>query len=253
MSDIENSRCVIDVGNTTIATALFIDGQVHFPERISTDKVQSSSDVEKLIQNVRDRTSLDFNETVVCVGVSRVRDLLEKYGETNAVDFKFVSGVNLAGAKVIYETPETLGPDRIANTIGAAKVFSQPTLVIDCGTAINIDLIDVDGNFVGGMICPGLETQRDGLTHFAPSLPEVPLVAPEDLIGTSTIGCIQSGILNGSAAMIDSIASRLSERYSKLKVVITGGFSSSIFPLLTIDAEHDEWLTLKGLGFAEFE
>lgn len=251
MSRSNANRCVIDVGNTSIASALFSSDQVLNPIRIETGEIENVSDVDNLVQQVQMRTSQSFNEIVVCAGVAKLRELIEKYGKQNSIKINFVSGQNLCGAKILYETPETLGPDRIANTIAVTKLFTQPTLVVDCGTAINIDFINLEGQFVGGMIAPGPRTSRDALTHFAPSLPEVPIIAPKSLIGTSTMTCIQSGILLGAAAMIDSVVSQLRYEFGGIKTLVTGGYSNVIFPLIKSEATHDEWLTIRGLGFAD--
>lgn len=251
MNQSKMNRCVIDVGNTSIASALFSDDQILNPTRIDTGEIENLSDVDDLVQQVQKRSSQAYNEIVVCVGVARLRDLMEKYGKQASIKIHFVSGQNSCGAKILYETPETLGPDRIANTIAVTRLFTQPTLVIDCGTAINIDFINSEGHFVGGMIAPGPGTSRDALTHSAPSLPEVPIRAPESLIGTSTMTCIQSGILFGAAALINSVVSQLKQEYGDIQTVVTGGYSNLIFPLIKVEATHDEWLTLRGLGFAD--
>lgn len=251
MSINQQDRFVVDVGNTSIACAAIKSGDVISPNRIETSSIVSIEDVSSLFENLRVRSGVDSEIIVVCAGVERIRSLIEQYREINSKKVDFISGRNLCGAKVSYETIETLGPDRIANTLAASNLFSTPTLVVDCGTAITIDLVDADGVFVGGMIAPGLETSKNALVHFAPSLPEVNISVATNIVATNTISCIQSGIVNGAAAMIDGVANKLSKINTDLVVVITGGHSSILFPLLEHKAIHDEWLTLKGLGFAK--
>ncbi len=244
-------RCVIDVGNTSVASAFFNKDEIVTPLRESTSRFSTLASVAQLISDVHGRSGRQSEEIVVCIGVASIRELFEEYSQTSPVPVHFVSGNNLAGAQVSYETPETLGPDRIANAIAATHLYTQPTLVIDCGTAITVDLIDGNGVFDGGLIAPGVQTSLNALTHYAPSLPHVDLVAPRNLIASNTIECIQSGVIFGAAAMIDSVINRVQKFNPTIEVVLTGGHSRLLEPVLESSIVLDEWLTLKGLGYAQ--
>lgn len=123
-----------------------------------------------------------------------------------------------------YATPGTLGVDRIAGACGAHAMFrGYPCLVIDCGTCITYDIVDGDGNFLGGGISPGLRMRFQAVHTFTKRLP---LVEPTDvapLIGNSTETCIQSGVINGVVAEIDGIVAQYAEQFRNLRVILTGG------------------------------
>lgn len=244
-------RCVIDVGNTSIASAFVYNDEIITPLREPTSAYTTIAQLSQLISDVHGRSGRQSDEIVACVGVAHLRELMDDYAGSSETPVSFVSGSNLCGAHISYETPNTLGPDRIVNSIAVTHAYKQPTLVIDCGTAITIDLIDGNGVFDGGMIAPGVQTSLNALTHFAPSLPDVELVAPRNLIASNTVECIQSGVVYGAAAMIDSVIDRVKKFNPNIEVVITGGHSNLLAPLLTSSVTHDEWLTLRGLGYAE--
>ena len=143
----------------------------------------------------------------------------------------------LCGAKISYETPETIGPDRVANSIAAQVIYKKNVIVVDCGTAITIDAIDENGIFVGGVIAPGIETQRNSLTQSAPALPEVELSVPDDILGSSS--------------MIDSVVGKISAKNGYNTFVLTGGNSHILKSILETDFIHDDFFTLKGLGLAK--
>ncbi|MFN8016436.1 MAG: type III pantothenate kinase [Acidimicrobiia bacterium] len=241
-------RSVIDVGNSTISYANFVDGELIDPKRIETSKIQSVEDVKDLINDLKVDESVSF---VVSCGVKRIRELLETYFDNENVNEFFISGVNTFGANINYETPETLGSDRVANTIAVANLYDTPCCVIDCGTAINVDVIDETKTFIGGSIRPGLQTSIDALTTFAPSLPKVALTSSLNIVGKNTIQCIQSGVVNVAALSIDAEINELRNLYPNVKAIITGGHADIIHPLLENDVILDIWLTLKGLGLAE--
>ncbi len=115
-------RCVIDVGNTSIASALFYKDEIVTPLRESTHRYTTVANVAQLISDVDGRSGKQCEAIIACIGVASVRELFEEYALNASVPISFVSGDNLAGAQVSYETPETLGPDRIANTIAATQL-----------------------------------------------------------------------------------------------------------------------------------
>ena len=243
-------RLVLDVGNTTLSHALF-NTDLLSPGRIRSGEIKTTADIAKLVEESKKETSNSIDEIVVCAGVSRVRALIYDYASISDIPVHFVYGANLCGATISYETPETIGPDRIANAIAAQSIFKKNIIIVDCGTAITIDAIDSQGVFIGGIIAPGIETQRNALTQFAPALPEVELTIPEDILGTNTIDCIRSGVLYGASSMIDSVVSKIAAKNGFDTFVLTGGNAHIIRELLETDFIYDEFFTLKGLGLAQ--
>lgn len=242
----EDIKYVFDVGNTTISYAKYIDGDVVDPSRVATSQIETVDQLLSLADNAIGRDSI----VVASIGVKRVNDLFERAQHQVGFNLQRITGSNTHGALISYGTPLTLGPDRIANTIAVTASKKIPCIVVDCGTAITIDVVNSQGEFIGGMIAPGIETSRNALTHFAPSLPDVELVAPDDILGRDTISCIQSGVIYGAAAMIEKSISKIKKNYDVSRIVLTGGHAELIHPLLEIESELDIWLTLRGLGSA---
>lgn len=240
-----SKKYVVDAGNTAIAYGIY-DGGVINPQRIATSEISHSSELLSLLNPI------GVEDVVVAsVGVERIGEIIKQAQAEAGFQLHFVTGIDPLGAVLDYGTPETLGPDRIANTIAVVAQQCVPSIVIDVGTAITIDVVNSDGHFVGGLIAPGLETSRNALTHFAPTLPDVALQAPENLLGTDTTSCIQSGVVHGSAAMINQVVHQLRTQYSIDNVVLTGGHATILYPLVDKSVVCDEWLTLRGLGHAD--
>lgn len=243
-------RLVFDVGNTTLSYALF-DNDLIDPKRIRSNEIKTTLDISTLVDGAQKDCGNTISEIVVCAGVSRVRALIYDYAQVSDIPVHFVYGSNLCGAKISYETPETIGPDRVANAIAAEKTYERNVIIVDCGTAITVDAIDSEGIFIGGIIAPGIETQRNALVQFAPALPEVELSLPGDILGTNTIDCIRSGVLYGAASMIDSVVAKIAAKNGFDTFVLTGGNAHILQPILETKFIYDEYFTLKGLALAE--
>lgn len=149
------------------------------------------------------------------------------------------------------ESPSQLGKDRIADAIGALGWWNrgEATVIIDLGTATTIGVINPERRFVGGMIIPGVKTSLSALTNRASQLPCISIEAPLHLVGRNTQECMQSGILNGTACMIDGLIDRIVadinvERYS---IVATGGMAKYVIPHCKHDIHIEEFLQFKGI------
>ena len=250
MSD---SRIVVDVGNTTIAYGLASNEDVTSPSRIATNSVIDASDFVAHITKLIHDNNAQPDQIVACVGVAHLQTALVEAAADMRLTLHLINGTNAGGVTINYETPETLGPDRVANAIAASYLVPLPGLVIDCGTAINIDYINVQGAFCGGAILPGIETARNSLTQHAPNLPKVDLVIPQGLFGTNTVTCIQSGVLNGAASAIDSFIYKARKYHDIENVILTGGNASILLPLLNEEVIFNEWFTLGGLALAKVD
>lgn len=248
-----NAKVVFDVGNTTIAYGLAIDGDVIFPTRIDTNSIVDGNDFVARITKLIHDNDVQVNQIVACVGVESIRTYLYEAASSLEIDIELLSGRKSGGVVINYDTPDTLGPDRVANAIAASYLVPLPALIIDCGTAINIDYVDENGAFGGGAILPGIETARNSLTQHAPNLPTVDLVIPPALIGTNTVTCIQSGVLHGAAFAIDAFIYKAKKYHDVNNVVLTGGNAEILLPLLNEEVIFNEWFTLGGLALAKFE
>jgi type III pantothenate kinase len=152
------------------------------------------------------------------------------------------------GMPILYDKPQEVGADRIVNSIAAYERTHATTIVVDFGTATTFDYVSKKGEYVGGVIAPGLGIAADALFERAAKLYRVDLVKPKHVVGRNTAHAIQSGLFYGYVALVDGIVDRIEkENRVKARVIATGGFA----PLLAPDSERieevDEFLTLRGL------
>jgi len=152
------------------------------------------------------------------------------------------------GIKICYENPQELGPDRIANAAAAHAKYRRSLIVIDCGTATTFDCVSAAGEFLGGVIAPGLALSGEALQQRTARLPRVDLSAPPRVVARTTVAAMQAGIVVGHAGMVDSMVERISQEVGAgLYVVATGGLAHLIADhARSIDAV-DSALTLYGL------
>ena len=152
------------------------------------------------------------------------------------------------GLNILTDNPKAVGSDMIVDAVAAMDEYPLPLAIIDMGTATTISVVDKNGNYVGGIIHPGLRISIDTLSSKTAQLPQVNLDMPKKVIGKNTIDCMRSGILFGHAGMMDGIISRMEKEIGeKLNVVATGGLAPFVTPLCTHDIIVDDNLLLKGL------
>ncbi len=160
----------------------------------------------------------------------------------------FVTGRTETGLNNLYDNPREVGADRIVNAVAALAKYGGPCIVVDLGTAITFDAISANAEYLGGVICPGIGISISGLFTKTARLPMVDFREPEKLIGTNTVGSMQSGLYWGSIAMIDGILERMiAEMGARTKTVATGGQASLITRASRYVKIADEDLTLEGL------
>ena len=136
----------------------------------------------------------------------------------------------------------------IVDAVAALKEYPLPVIIIDMGTATTMSVVDQKGNYIGGVILPGLRVSLDSLTSKTAQLPSISLDIPQKVIGKNTIDCMRSGIMYGSAGMIDGIIDRMEEELKeKATIIATGGLSRFVVPLCRHNILYDEALLMKGL------
>ncbi len=147
-----------------------------------------------------------------------------------------------------YDNPAEVGADRVADAVAALAEFGAPVVVVDLGTATNIEVIDEDGAFRGGIIAPGLATSASALFSRAARIPQSDLAAPKSVIGTNTADAVRSGLVCGEAAKVDGLVHHIFRELGyEAPVVATGGFAQMIGELSRVITHVDQALTLKGL------
>ena len=152
------------------------------------------------------------------------------------------------GLNIVMDNPKTVGSDMIVDAVAALREYSLPVIIIDMGTATTMSVVDQKGNYIGGVILPGLRVSLDSLSSKTAQLPSISLDIPQKIIGKNTIDCMRSGIMYGSAGMIDGILDRMEDELGQsATVVATGGLSRFVVPLCRHKIVYDEALLMKGL------
>jgi type III pantothenate kinase len=164
------------------------------------------------------------------------------------MDAMFVTPETKTGVQVLYDNPREVGADRVVNAVAAFHKYGGPCVVVDLGTAITFDAVSSDGEYLGGVICPGISISIGALFAKTARLPMVDFREPEKLIGSNTVGSIQSGLYYGTIGMIDGILERLVNSMGEgTKAIATGGQAGLIVRGSRFLKTLDEDLTLEGL------
>ena len=152
------------------------------------------------------------------------------------------------GIPIRYDNPHEVGPDRLANAVAAKERYGAPCIVVDFGTSTNFDVVSPEGEYVGGVLAPGVEISMEALFARAARLINVDFVEPPSVIGKSTASALQSGLVYGFAGQVDGIVDRIrGELGAEAKAVATGGLADLIAPHARTIERVDPWLTLEGL------
>lgn len=237
-----------DIGNTSIALGLFEEDALVEEYRLASDKDLSLEEYEVLLKTLFKDFKVDG-----CIISSVVEELTKKL--KTAVDNVFkINSIVLStqintGVKICLDNPEEAGADRIANAAGAYVLYSHPVIVVDFGTATTFDIVNGSGEFVGGIIAPGLNLQLKALNKFTSKLPRIEVALSNTAIGHNTTDAILSGVLRGSASMIDGLIEQCEKELGEKAVVVaTGGYSGLIANYLKRPFDFiNPTLTLEGL------
>ncbi|MFN7099877.1 MAG: type III pantothenate kinase [Flavobacterium sp.] len=206
---------VVDVGNSRIKVAVFEEATIL--EFFVFSKIEAKINFEKILNEFKNLQDLV---------VSSVADLEKEFFLTfqDRINVHYISREDDFPFQNNYETPQTLGLDRMVLATGAVLMYpNQNRLVIDAGTCITYDFIDAADCYLGGAIAPGLRLRYESLHHYTAKLPLLPTQEPKDLIGGSTHEAIHSGVVNGMIAEIDGTIDAYRNRYSNFIIILTGG------------------------------
>jgi type III pantothenate kinase len=242
----------IDTGNTQTVIGLFDGAELADHWRIATVASRTSDELALMIQQFLGFHGFSFDDQVtgvaVCSGVPSVtaslRAMTTRYFGFDALVLE--PGVR-TGMPILYDNPKEVGPDRIADAVGAYELYGGPTIVVDFGTANTVEAVSARGEYLGGAIFPGVEISMDALFGRAAALRRVELVPPRNVIGKSTVESIQSGVIYGFSGQIDAIVDRFVAELGECNVVATGGLAEPIMPFSRTIQHHEPWLTLHGL------
>jgi type III pantothenate kinase len=233
----------VDVGNTQTVLGLFDDGRLVDRWRIATEAHRTGDEVGVLVRSLLDPAGLDG----ICLS-STVPPLVRSYEEFAEAPILIVGPGIRTGIPIRYDDPREVGPDRIVNAVSAAERYGAPCIVVDFGTSTNFDVVSPDGEYVGGVLAPGVEISMDALFARAARLFGIEFVAPPTVIGKTTAHALQSGLVYGFAGQVDGIAARIRDELgSEAPVVATGGLAELIAPHSSTIERVDPDLTLEGL------
>ncbi|MBI4904964.1 MAG: type III pantothenate kinase [Acidobacteria bacterium] len=242
----------LDVGNTNVTVGIFQDDRLTHNWRLRTVHEQTADEWGILVRNLFALSSLDTANmhgiivaSVVPVLESTLLQMAERYFGLTPL---FVTPDIQTGIRILYDNPREVGADRVVNAVAAYHKYGGPCVVVDLGTAITFDAITLNGEYLGGVICPGIGISIGGLFAKTARLPMVDFKQPEKLIGSNTVGSIQSGLYWGTIGMIDGILERMMAALGDgCKTVATGGQANLIVAGSRYLNTLDEDLTLEGL------
>jgi len=237
----------VDVGNTQTVFGLFEGDRLAEQFRVATEPRHTSDELAVLLRAFVELESLD-GIALSCTVPVLVREY-EGFAERWAGCELLVLGPGVStGIPIRYDDPREVGPDRIANAVAARERHGAPVIVVDFGTSTNFDIVSAAGEYLGGVLAPGVEVSMDALFARAARLLKVSFEAPPHVIGKTTTQGLQSGLVYGFAGQVDGIVSRIrGELGAEARVIATGGLADLVTPhSLTIESV-DAFLTLDGL------
>jgi type III pantothenate kinase len=242
----------LDAGNTNITIGLFDGPRLANRWRLRTIHEQTADEWGILFRNLFSLEGLAFERVEGIIIASVVPPLDAALAEMSAryfgCDAVFVNHTTDIGLTIRYDNPREVGADRLVNSVAALHCHGAPCIVVDLGTAITFDAVTAHAEYLGGIICAGIGISIEALFSRTARLPRVDFREPDKLIGTNTVGSIQSGLYYGAVAMIDGILERLlAELGPETRTIATGGQAPLIVRGSKLVRDIDEDLTLKGL------
>jgi type III pantothenate kinase len=242
----------IDVGNTNTVLGVFEKAELRAHWRLTTKREQTADEYGILIRNLFDLEGLGHSDIAGIMIASVVpplnwllEEMAQKYFGLKAL---FLEPGTRTGMAIHYDNPQEVGADRIANGVAAYERYGGPCVVVDFGTAITFDAISQKGEYLGGVICPGLGVSAEALFARAARLPRVEIREPERVIGTNTVASIQSGLFYGAVGLLDGVLERLVAVLGReTRVIATGGQAPMVAAASRYKPPVDAWLTLDGL------
>jgi type III pantothenate kinase len=238
----------VDVGNTQTVFGLYEGDSLGERFRIATEAQRTGDELGALLADFLDYDALDG----ICLS-STVPRLIREYehvAERWAKAPLLVVGPGVkTGIQLHYDDPREVGPDRIMNAVAAKEKYGAPAVVVDFGTSTNFDVVSPAGDYVGGVLAPGVEVSMDALFARAARLVKVDFVQPPTVIGRTTAPAHQSGLVSGFAGQVDGIAAAIRGELGApdAPVIATGGLADLIAPHSRTIGRVDPFLTLDGL------
>lgn len=243
---------VIDVGNTHIVIGCFEGRALKANWRIATRREVTADELAVMLSNLFQLHGFALEQISAAAIASVVppvtASLVEMAKNTFKVDCLVLGPETNTGIPVLYDNPQEVGADRIANVAAGFEIYGGPLVVVDFGTATTFDVVTERGEYLGGAITPGLEVSVEALFRRAARLSKVDLIRPANVIGKNTQSSIQAGLIIGSGGLVDRIVDRIEAEIGTLRhVVATGGLAQLIAPECERITAINPTLTLVGL------
>jgi type III pantothenate kinase len=243
---------VVDVGNTQTHIGTFEGEALVQHWRFATVRTSTADELGAALRALLALRGMEFADLDASIVSSTVPQLRPEW---TAMARRYlghempVVGPGLrTGMPIRYDNPHEIGPDRLVNAVAGYDKLGGPCVVVDFGTAVTYDVVSAAGEYLGGIIFPGVEIAMEALTERAAALPKIELGTPRALIGKTTIDAIRAGTVYGYAAMVDGILARLrAELGTETQALATGGLAGAIVPFCDTIEEVDDLLTLNGL------
>ena len=242
----------IDIGNTNTVFGIFDGENLLNKWKLATVRDRTSDEIGVLLRQFFICADIDYKKVSAIIVSSVVPPLnfsIQKMSENYfGLQSIFVDYTFDFGLKILYESPQTLGTDRLVAAFAAVCKYGKPCIVCDFGTAATIDAVNERGEYLGGIIAPGINTLANTLFEKTSKLPKVELKKPKSVFGNSTIASIQSGIFHGYLGLVEGILRKMiDELGEKPKIIATGGFANLIAENSNLIDDVDETLLLDGL------
>ena len=243
----------IDVGNSNIVIGCVRDDEILFEARIRTEPTKTSDEYSIDIKNILDIYDVareDIEGGIIASVVPQVLNSLQTAVKKLTGKTCLVVGPGLkTGLNIRLENPNQTGADLVVGCVAALREHKPPMIVVDMGTATTMVVLDKEGALVGGCICPGVKISMEALTGRAALLPGLQLDQPKKAIGRNTIDCMRSGIMMGTACMLDGMVERMEQELGyKTTVLATGGIAKFVLPMCKTEVLYDKDLLTKGLA-----
>jgi len=243
----------VDIGNTNLVGGLFEGDELRSTFRMETVRTRTVDEQAALFSQLLQLKQVDPKSIAACIMASVVPPATTSISQAIemviGVRPLIVGGPGLrTGIRIRYDNPREVGADRIVNAVAAHARCQQPVIVVDFGTATTFDCVSAEGDYVGGVIVPGVQVSLDGLLGRAAKLSRIDLAEPPRVIGRNTVHAMQSGVLNGYASLVDGLLDKIEEEMEgPCRTIATGGLAEKICAHTKRVDEVCADLTLEGL------
>ena len=242
----------VDIGNSNIVLGCAQGDKILHVVRMHTDPLKTSDEYWAQLQMQLQARGIDSSTIEGSIIASVVPQVLNSF-QTAILKLtgkpSLVVGPGLkTGLNIRIENPNQLGADLVVGAVAALKLYKPPLVVVDMGTATTLVVLDENGTLVGGAICPGVQMSLNALTENTALLPGIQLDKPKRAIGRNTVDCMRSGIMYGTADMLDGLIDRMQKELGKeVTVVCTGGLARFVTPLCKKAMHYEKDLLTQGL------